>query len=132
MIDTDFRPLSDLERQTLAKLFELEFVGREQLQAQIPHATVQTIDNGNLQFKVDERAPAAQVEGGPIVEARYSEDGEVSLAGGLKAYVHVVLHIRHGRLYLLEVYKDDFSPLMKPLDPSKFHDLFTPKPLIRH
>lgn len=106
-----WRQLTDRERRLVEKLLSPEFPGCEALRSQLETARVSAIDaDGSLQFRVS--GPSAEVEQRVPTEGYYFDAED----GGLRPAVHVLLHVVDGRLDELEVYKDDGSPIMVPLD----------------
>ena len=66
MIDTTFRPPSEHEKAILAKLFECDFIGRNELLHQLAGAEVKTIDkNGSLEFRTTTEGDDSPVKLGP-------------------------------------------------------------------
>jgi hypothetical protein len=126
VIDISFRPPSEHEKAILAKLFECDFLGRNELLHQLAGAEVKTLDkNGSLEFRTTTEGDDSPITLGPAVEARYSEVEGGDLLG---VCVNLSLFVNYGRLWSLDIYKDDSSPLLKPIDPEKFW-LFTPRPV---
>ena len=58
----------------------------------------------------------ANLKGGPVAEGSYSVD-ELNSDNPIR--VNVLLHVRRGTFRMLEIYKDDSSPLTAPLDIKK-------------
>ncbi len=120
--ETEFRELSEQERVLIRTLLSLKFRGSRELMTQLPDLLARRTDeDGSLEFRV--RGPAsASVPDGPVVEGNYPEDAE---GAETPVRVNVLLHVRGGKLRMLEIYKDDSSPLAAPLDPKKLA-LFSP------
>jgi hypothetical protein len=116
MTEADYRALTSLERDILQRLLEADFAGCEQLQEQLEGLRAKQIDDeGSLGFEVKAGAPAP-VEHRVPVEAHYSDDDR---AGDGAPLVHILLHVREGRLWMLEIYKDDGSPILQSPDPPR-------------
>lgn len=125
MANDKFRPLTSEERRILEKLLSLDFVGRKELMQQLPGLLVRDkkVDNeGSIEFEVNSnvRAPV----GGMVAEGRCPD---INTSEANPAYINLLLHVRDGRLWLLEFYKDDSSQILQRPDPEKL-DLFSPKP----
>lgn len=120
--DAEFRELVEAERALIEALLSFDFPGSKELMAQLPGLLARRVDDdGSLVFRV-RGSPSAKVRGGPVVEGSYPED---ALATETPVRVNVILHVKDGNLRMLEVYKDDSSPLTSPLDPRRLV-LFSP------
>lgn len=120
-----YRPLSENERRILDKLMTLDFIGRAELMQQLSGLLVKEkgIDReGSIEFEVRStiRAPAD----GMVVEGRCPG---ITTSKESPAEINVLLHVRDGKLWLLEVYKDDGSNILQRPNPEKFA-LFSPIP----
>jgi len=124
MYDTICRPLTLLENKILDKLFELNFKGREVFLKQRSGLKAKQIDaNGSLIFFVDAKVETSSVNGF-IAEAKCPD---TNTSENYPAAINILLHAKKGRLWYLEIYKDDSSLLLGRPNPDKF-SLFTPKP----
>jgi len=125
MKELEFRPLSDSEESTLIKLFEINFIGRETLMQQLPGLLAKQIDeNGSLQFQV-QSAVLSKVKNGPVIEARYP-DANTNETN--TAHVNILLHVKDGKISMLEVFKDDSSRIFRPPTSVSKFELFTRLP----
>lgn len=117
MKDDEFRPLSGNENRILERLFEVKFMGRDALAQQLTGLLAKPLDeNGSLALR-STTPRAADVKGGAIVEASYpvKDCGEA-----YPIVVHIILHVKKGRLSILEIYRDDSLRVAEPVDPNKF------------
>lgn len=90
--------------------------GRDSLLQQLPGIQVQIIDaEGSLRLRVT-GGPLAPMKRGVIAEAQYVDTPE---SGSLGVQVNLLLHVSDGRLFILEIYKDDGTPIARPPDPSE-------------
>jgi hypothetical protein len=122
MIETEFRPITDSERSIFLKLLELDFPGRDELKAQLEGLLAKTIDeDGSLMLKVQSDSRAPQKCRVPV-EAR-CPDSDTRSEGD--PHVQLLLHVVEGKLFELEIYKEDSSPILELLNPDKFW-LFSP------
>ena len=102
------RPLTASERALLDKLVETSFPGSNEIKAQLQSIKVRTIDDDGSLELVSTSGPAAKVTG------RVPVEGELLDRDGVG--VHVLLHVVGGRITELEVYKEDGSEVLNPLD----------------
>lgn len=122
MIETEFRPITDSERSIFLKLLELDFPGRDELKAQLEGLLAKTIDeDGSLMLKVHSDSRTSQKCRVPV-EAR-CPDADTPNEGG--PHIQLLLHVVEGKLFELEIYKADSSPILQRPHPSKFW-LFSP------
>jgi hypothetical protein len=103
------RPLREEETAILDRLLESPFPGRDELREQVPLATAAHIectdDCGSLEFNVAAKAPRANVDKHPAVEAvGHDADG---------VPYEVLLHVRDGLLHELEFWKGDGSEFVR-------------------
>lgn len=104
-METDFRPLNVHEIALLKKLLDHDFQGRDALRVQMSSVTArQTDEHGCLQFRTDEAVPV-DVEIGSPTEGRCED-----IDGGV---IVVMLHVRNGKLHLLEILKEDGSEILR-------------------
>jgi hypothetical protein len=102
------RPLTASERALLDKLVETSFPGSNEIKAQLQSIQVRKIDDeGSLEL-VSTSGPAA------MVTERVPVEGELRDRDGVG--VHVLLHVVEGRITELEVFKEDGSEVLDPLD----------------
>jgi hypothetical protein len=100
-LDAVYRPMDPAERSLVEFLLRHSFPGRDELLIQMEGATVKTIDeNGSLSFETADAKPAAVKHRIPIEASSPDTDAVV---------IHILLHIVHGYLSELEIYKDDSS-----------------------
>lgn len=116
-----FRPITDREKHLLEKLLGVDFIGHKKLLQQLPGLLARpTDDTGTVELKAN--AGPASPRDGCVVEARF-RDG---MPGN--AAVAILLHVKEGRLWLLEVYKEDGSPILKEPTADQLRDFFTQFP----
>jgi hypothetical protein len=106
-----YRPLTLKEKELLARLLSVPFVGRDALKEQVNHISVKTIDvEGSIQFNVTSGGLAHVLRRVPI-------EGEFEDSDGMT--IRVLLHVVSGRLSELEIYKDDSSGIIQMPDVDK-------------
>jgi hypothetical protein len=109
--DTNFRPLEERERKLLEKLLEHHpFEGRDQLREQLDSTTARLIvehnDNyGSIELLVASSVTATVPCSVPV-EAEYLDDDGIP--------VWVLLHIKRGVMWQLEICRADGLPLISP------------------
>jgi hypothetical protein len=122
MIETEFRPITDAERTVFLKLLELDFPGRDELKAQLEGLLAKTIDeDGSLMLKVQSDSRARLKYRVPV-EARCPD---ADTRSETDPHVQLLLHVVEGKLFELEIYKEDSSPILVRPHPKKFW-LFSP------
>lgn len=122
MTNAAFRPLLASEEEILRKLLSLKFAGCDELAKQLDGLLAKPTDaQGSLEFRVTSPVTAA-VSRGVVAEARYADTEDVKEGA---PHVNVLLHAAEGKLRMLEVYKDDSSPILKRPSPESFK-LFSP------
>jgi len=117
MKNTEFRPLTNKESVILEKLAEANLKGRAQLLEQIQAAKAKSLDkNGSIRLEVSSTS-LIPVNQGVLVEARYldSDTGNES-----SPHVNILLHVNEGKITILEIYKDDGTPINGEINPDKF------------
>ena len=108
--DARYRALSAEEKTLLAKLLDEDFPGRTALRQQLTHVRARTIDaDGSLAL-----APAAGARPADVVR-RIPVEAELEDVDGTT--IHVLLHVVNGLMHELEVYREDSSPVRRPIDP---------------
>ena len=113
MSSKNFRPPSDLKRQILDRLVNVDFVGQRELAQQLSEVSVRLIDeNGSLEIRGREDAPPAPVDYRIPVEAQ-TEDSD-----GMT--VILTLHVVNGRVSELEVIRADSKRVLGRLNPTTF------------
>jgi hypothetical protein len=122
IIERDFRPITNAERNIFHRLFELEFPGRDELKAQLKELLAKTIHkDGSILLKVQSNSVFPSECRVPI-EARCPDADTKSQ---VDAHIQILLHVVEGKLFELEIYKEDGSPMIRPPDPTQFK-LFSP------
>lgn len=118
-MDSNFRPLTLAERQLLDALLAPVFPGRDQLLEQVSACRVRPADDdGCLAFSVPAGLIASDVKYRVPTEAEYVDsDGST---------VHLLLHVAEGRLFELEMWKENGTRILSKPDPSQFQ-VFAPK-----
>ena len=104
-METKFRPLQANELALLEKLLDHEFQGRDALRIQLSSVTGRKIDeDGSLELRTEEIVEADTEIGSPT-EGRCED-----IDGGV---IVVMLHVRKGKLHLLEIVKEDGSEIVR-------------------
>jgi hypothetical protein len=104
-METNFRPLDANEIALLKKLLDHDFQGCDALRIQLSSVTGrQTDEHGCLELRTDEAIEADTEIGSPT--ERRCED----IDGGV---IVVMLHIRNGKLHMLEIFKEDGSGILR-------------------
>ncbi|MET8204292.1 hypothetical protein [Micromonospora taraxaci] len=102
------RPLSDIERDVIARLRSVPFPGRDELRAQLPFATVESrcgCGCATVNLAVDRAAAPATLSSGAPVSADISDD---------EFYAGIVLLVDgEGYLCSLEVYSIGDEPVRR-------------------
>jgi hypothetical protein len=117
MLDLEFRAIGVRERRIIDNLLARDFLGRTEIAAQCADVLVKVVDDeGSFAIRPDGGAPRAAVRQRVAIEAFYpdregAEDLTAEEAAFLVPCVHVLLHVRDGSAYLIEIYKDDGSPI---------------------
>jgi hypothetical protein len=121
MIETEFRPISDFERSIILRLLELDFPGNDALKEQVRGLEAKCVDHeGSLELNVSSDI-IANIPANPAVEGYYA-DGEQKNPFG--PYVRILLHIRNGKMWLMEIYKDDGTEIKRQPSPAEL-ELFS-------
>jgi len=122
MNSNNLRALTDREHGVITKLLEQDFPGNESLLEQVNNSLVTVIDeNGSLKFEVKIASKAN-------VEKRIPVEAELTDVDGMTA--HFLLHVVDGKLFELEIYKDDSSRLLHWPEPKELHVFrLSPMPL---
>ena len=111
------REMTDAERALFGRFLQDPFPGSEAVAEQLCNSLVLPIDdNGSLDFLV-QAGPKAEVHSPVPVEAE-AEDRDGTT-------IHMLLHVIDGTARGLEVYKEDFSRVIKWLTPSELR-IFSP------
>jgi hypothetical protein len=122
MIESEFRPITSAEREVFRKLLSLNFPSRDELLTQLESLLARTIDDdGSLSLKVTAGVVAPQNCRIPI-EARCPD---TNTQDDSEPHVKILLHVVEGKMFELEIYKDDGSPVIDRPNPEKFQ-LFLP------
>ena len=104
-METSFRQLAANETTLLEKLLAHEFPGRDALRRQLPFVVARQIDeHGCLELRY-EGDGLAETELGCPTEGTCED-----IDGGLIA---VMLHVKDGRMRLLEIFKQDGSEILR-------------------
>jgi len=104
-METNFRPLEANEIALLKKLLDHDFQGRDALRIQLFSATGRPTDeHGCLELRTGE-AVEADTEIGSPTEGRCED-----IDGGM---IVVMLHVRNGKLHMLEIFKEDGSEILR-------------------
>jgi hypothetical protein len=101
------RSLTREERRLVEHLLSVDFPGRHELQEQLPFLTVSAACSTcpSLDFSIPDHVTTADVSRRIPVEGKVSDEDGVS--------IHILLHVVHGRLSALEVYREDGSEIRK-------------------
>jgi hypothetical protein len=104
-METTFRQLRANEMRLLEKLLDHEFPGRDALRAQLSSVTARQIDeNGSLELRYDGDSLTDTDFGCPTEGTCTDTDG---------GRIAVLLHVKNGRIRLLEVVKEDGSAIVR-------------------
>ena len=99
------RVLNSAERQLLERMLSAPAAGRHELLLQLEDSLVEPIDrNGSLRFVVDTNIIAP-------VERRIPVEAQCQDSDGM--WIHALLHVVDGKVWELEIYKDDSSNVDK-------------------
>lgn len=112
---TGMRKMTNREAEILDRILEQLPSDREVLREQAARAKVHVIDQeGSLRFLVADTARPAEHIAERVPVTAISDD-----ADGMPVYI--LLHLIAGRLWELEVYKADGSPIIDPPAPDKLY-----------
>jgi hypothetical protein len=104
-VETNFRQLDANELGLLQKLLSRQFPGRDTLRLQLTSVTGRKIDqNGSLELRPGLDNPAETELGVPTEGTCLDLDGVA---------IGVLLHVKAGRMRLLEILKEDGSELLR-------------------
>jgi hypothetical protein len=110
-MDETYRWPSAIEQALTKRLLEKNFPGRDELSRQLDGLSVKVIDpEGSLSLRPAPMAAPAEVQERVVAEGFYSDEDTRSREG---PQVNVLLHVLEGRLAVLEIYKDDGSPIKR-------------------
>lgn len=117
-MELGFRRLNDREVGLLEKLLEREFPGRDELRTQLQSVVAkQTQEDGTLSLRCASGSPSP-------TRHTLAVEGECRDADGM--VISVMLHVdKDGFMNMLEIYKYDMSPIIKP--PSADNLVILPK-----
>jgi hypothetical protein len=102
---TSFRPLNADEMELLKKLLDHDFPGRDVLRRQLSSVTGRQVDeNGSIELKTAENE-RAEVQSASPTEGTCADIDGVPIA--------VMLHVKEGKLHLLEIFKEDGSEIQR-------------------
>jgi hypothetical protein len=104
-METSFRQLATNEISLLQKLLAREFPGRDALRRQLPSVTARQVDERGCLELSYEGDGLAETELGCPTEGTCED-----IDGGLIA---VMLHVKNGRMRLLEIFKPDGSDTLR-------------------
>lgn len=106
-----YRPLTDWEKRVVLRLLEPAFPGRDALLAQVEDLVARPIDeNGSLEFQ--RLAPPKNPPHSLIPTEGEALDVDSTA-------IHYLMFSLDGNLDMLEVYKDDSSPVVRHPDPKE-------------
>jgi hypothetical protein len=113
-----FRPLTEQELGIFKKLFEINFAGKTELSEQLCGLLAKEIDdNGSLKLKV-QKLVFAPIKQSVAVEAR-CPDSDTRCEKD--AHINILLHVVDGIMSMLEIYKDDSTPVLRKPEPFALH-----------
>jgi hypothetical protein len=104
-IENNFRSLTRDERALIEKMLSDPFPGRDELRSQLEVATAKRIDR--------EGSLALHVSSGPLAAAVRSVPTEAWCPDRDGVMIRLLLHIRNGRMFELEMYKDDGTEIQR-------------------
>lgn len=118
MIDNTTKPPTDFYLTLVRRMLQYDFPGCVELRAQIDHiqpvSTLETEDDGSgmIEIKVTD-GPTAKVESRLAVEVAAPDTDSVAISA--------LLFVDDGKLHLLDIYKDDSTPIhqMPPVEEFK-------------
>ena len=103
--ETTFRQLQANEMRLLEKLLDHEFPGRDALRVQLSSVTARQIDeNGSLELRYGGDSLTDTDFGCPTEGTCTDTDG---------GKIAVLLHVKNGRMRLLELFKQDGSTILR-------------------
>jgi hypothetical protein len=103
-MDSGFRQLDSRERELLEKLLDAEFPGRDELRAQLGSVTAKQIgDDGTLMLRCAS-GPTSPSEYGPAIHGMCKDSDGMT--------IWFMLHTKGGFMHMLEIVKDDGSPIV--------------------
>ena len=103
-METSFRQLQPDEMRLLERLLDREFPGRDALKLQLSSVTGRKVnENGSLELRTGQTNQADIVLGCPTEGTCSDIDGQP---------IAVLLHVKDGRLRLLEIFKEDGSEIL--------------------
>jgi hypothetical protein len=98
-MELGFRSLNANEMRVIEKLLDHEFPGRDILRLQLSSVTGKQIDeNGSLKLCYEGDELVEMLRGCPTEGTCADADGGV---------IAVLLHVKNGRLHLLEIFRED-------------------------
>jgi hypothetical protein len=104
-METTFRQLHANEMGLLKKLLDHHFPGRDALRFQLSSVTGrQTDENGSLELSYEGDDLAEMLRACPTEGTSSDVDGGV---------ISVLLHVKNGRMHLLEIFKEDGSKILR-------------------
>ena len=109
--DHTFRDLTTHEQVIIDRLLEKAFPGRDEICEQMKKCLVRTIDEDeSLEFLVKSDVKAKVKRRIPVEAECQDTDGVL---------IHILIHVIDGKVNELEIYKEDGSPIIESLDPSR-------------
>ena len=109
--DHTFRDLTTHEQGIIDRLLEKAFPGRDEICEQMKNCLVRTIDEDeSLEFLVKSDVKAKVKRRIPVEAECQDTDGVL---------IHILIHVIDGKVNELEIYKEDGSPIIESLDPSR-------------
>jgi hypothetical protein len=107
--ETDWRTMTERERAVILRLLEQPFEGREDVLQQVATVRVKDFPDSGLWFDAGKGYPP-NVGVEAVVTAHTSDTDGVM--------IELIVMLKQGRLYALDVWKGDGSPIIRPPDPS--------------
>lgn len=105
-MEPGFRPLTENEKKLLERMLDDAFPGRDELRRQLDSATAKRVnENGSLDLKVGS---------GPVAKVLRRVPTEAWCPDTDGMMIRLLLHVVEGKLFGLEIYKDDGSRIMRP------------------
>ena len=109
--DHTFRDLTTHEQGIIDRLLEKAFPGRDEICEQMKNCLVRIIDEDeSLEFLVKSDVKAKVKRRIPVEAECQDTDGVL---------IHILIHVIDGKVNELEIYKEDGSPIIESLDPSR-------------
>ncbi len=108
-MEDSFRCLTSEEAALLEKLLSIDVPGRDKLKLQMNSVTARPLLGSGLELRSHEPLRAEMLSGCPVEGTCPDSDGTP---------IAVLLHVRDGKLHLLEIFREDGEEIIRPPDAS--------------